>query len=402
MNLTSVLGSQRLHRFASQAVCGLAFILLSSCGGGTITAFLPGTGGTGIVGPTSVTAMGPVRGFGSVIVNGIRFEDSGADVRLDDLPGDPGALRLGMTAKVLGTLATTTSSVSPTAITSGAANSIEIWSAAQGVVSNIQLPGTITVAGMTLVVDAGTVFVGVESLAGLRSDSVVKVWGLPSSVDFTQWTVTRLELLKPTLETVSTGKAILSRGQWTLNGLTLANVPDGLVDGQLVRVLGTLSGTGPVVLTATKTTLLAEAGSTLASTGYAESQGIVSSISATRLTLGASVVDITSASVLPAGTTITQGMRIQVQGEWSSGVLLASQVKIITEQELKTVDVEGVIEAMAGIGNITVRGQRFDATGLAIIPAYELALDGLRAGMRVRIVGVKKDNLVVASSIERK
>jgi hypothetical protein len=120
----------------------------------------------------------------------------------------------------------------------------------------------------------------------------------------------------------------------------------------------------------------------------------------TRLTLGASVVDISSADLIPSGATITVGMRLEVQGQWSTGTLVASQVKAISDQELKTVDVEGVIEAMAGIGNITIRGQRFDATSLA--STFEAVLDGLRAGIRVRIVGVKKDGLVVATSIERK
>jgi Domain of unknown function (DUF5666) len=404
----------RLHpdvrSWLNRTICALALVALSSCGGGGLTAInLPGTGGTGIVGPSSVTAMGPLNGFGSVIVNGIKFDESGADVRIDDLVGDSGSLRLGMTAKVIGSLAATTPSASPTASAVGVANSIEIWSAAQGLASNIQLPSTVTVAGMTLVVDAGTVFFGVDSLAGLSTDSVVKVWGLPSSVDYSQWTITRLEVLKPTLNTVSTGKVVAHGRDWILNGMTLANAPDGLVDGQLIRVQGTLSGTTDVVLTVTKATVLAEAGSTSLSTGYAATQGIVSSIlstqpgsssQVTRLTLGASVVDISKATVLPAGTLITEGMRLQVHGEWNAGTLVASQVKFISEQDLKAVDVEGVIEAKAGNDNMTVRGQRFDASSFAA--TQEELLGQLRVGVRVRFVGVKTGTSVLVSSIEIK
>jgi Domain of unknown function (DUF5666) len=394
---------QTLRTIVGHALCWLALFALSSCGGGISTASAPGTGGTGI------TTSGPIRGFGSVIVNGTRYDDSLAQVQIDGSDESSSALRLGMTAKVIGAQMTAPISATPTISKVGTATSIESWSTAQGLVKEIQLPNTLTVAGMSVVVDAGTVFAGLDSLADLRSDSVVKVWGLPSSVDYSQWIVTRIELVKAPQDTVSTGKVSVRGSKLTLNGMTLANAPTGLVDGQLIRVTGTITQAAEVILTVGQATLLAEAGSTSASAGYAEVQGIVSSILATRpgapdrvtrLTLGASVVDISSADLIPSGATITVGMRLEVQGQWSTGTLVASQVKAISDQELKTVDVEGVIEAMAGIGNITIRGQRFDATSLA--STFEAVLDGLRAGIRVRIVGVKKDGLVVATSIERK
>lgn len=392
-----------LRTIVGHALCWLALFALSSCGGGISTASAPGTGGTGI------TASGPIRGFGSVIVNGTRYDDSLAQVQIDGSVESSSALRLGMTAKVIGAQLTVPISATPSISNIGTATSIELWSAAQGLVKEIQLPNTIAVAGMSWVTDAGTVFAGLGSLADLRSDSVVKVWGLPRSVDYSQWIVTRLELVKAPQDTVSTGKVSVRGSKLTLNGMTLANAPIGLVDGQLIRVAGTITQAAEVILTVGEATLLAEAGSTRASTGYAQVQGIVSSILSTRpgapdrvtrLTLGASVVDLSAADLIPSGATITVGVRLEVQGQWSAGTLVASQVNVISDQELKSVDVEGVIEAMAGIGNITVRGQRFDATSLA--GTFEAVLDGLRAGMRVRIVGVKKDSFVVAASIERK
>ncbi len=394
---------QALGWIVSHTLCWVALLALSSCGGGFTTASLPGTGGTGI------TASGPVNGFGSVIVNGTRYDDSVAQVQIDGVVESSSALSLGMTAKVIGTQLTVPISATPTISNQGTATSIELWSVAQGLAKEIQLPNTIRLAGMSFVVNAGTVFAGVGSLADLRSDSVIKVWGLPASVDYSQWIVTRLELLKAPQNTVSTGKVSVRGSKLALNGMTLANAPSGLVDGQLVRVMGTITEAAEVTLTVVQATLLAEAGSTSASTGYAEVQGVVSSILATRpgspdrvtrLTLGATVVDVSGVDLIPAGATITVGMRLEVQGQWSAGTLVASQVKAISDQELKLVDVEGVIEAMAGIGNITVRGQRFDARSLS--SAFEIVLDGLRPGMRVRIVGVKKDSLVVATSIERK
>ena len=203
---------------ARSAACLLLLSALSSCGGGdTTSASLPGTGGTGI------TASGPISGFGSVVVNGIRFDDGAAQVQSDGAASSSGALRLGMTAKVIGFQSSTTAGSSPTTSSAGTANSMELWSVAQGSIKGVQLPNTVTVAGLTLVVDTGTVFEGAESLASLKSDAVIKVWGQPSRADFTQWSVSRLEVLKAPQNTITTGKVSLRAGKWILNGMTLAN-----------------------------------------------------------------------------------------------------------------------------------------------------------------------------------
>ncbi len=382
------------------AVCLIVLSALSSCGGGdTTSASLPGTGGTGI------TASGPISGFGSVVVNGIRFDDGAAQVRSDGDVTGSGALRLGMTAKVLGFQSSAVAGSSPTTRPAGTATSIELWSVAQGGIKGVQLPNTVTVAGLTLVVDTGTVFEGAESLASLKSDEVIKVWGQPSRADFTQWSVSRLEVLKAPQNTITTGKVSLRAGKWILNGMTLANAPDGLTEGQLIRVRGALSGITEITLTAIQTTLLAEAGSTTPSTGYTELQGIVSSILSTstvapnrvmRLNLGASVVEMSNANVLPSGISITEGMRLQVQGEWSNGVLVARQVKIISEQQQREVEVEGAVESVIGVSNFTVRGQRFDASAIATEPQATLLI----VGARVKISGLKKGTFVIATRLE--
>jgi hypothetical protein len=46
-------------------------------GGATQTAGAPGTGGTGI------SVLGPISGFGSVIINGVHYDESGARITID-------------------------------------------------------------------------------------------------------------------------------------------------------------------------------------------------------------------------------------------------------------------------------------------------------------------------------
>ncbi|MBA2721750.1 MAG: hypothetical protein H0U56_02385, partial [Methylibium sp.] len=71
---------------------------LAACGGGG------GGGGDGVgSGGTGSFAVGPISGFGSVIVNGIRYDDSGADVFDDDGNAvTANDLRLGMVIEVTG------------------------------------------------------------------------------------------------------------------------------------------------------------------------------------------------------------------------------------------------------------------------------------------------------------
>ena len=70
----------------------LAASAVSGCGGGsasTTASLSPGTGGTG-----SVYTQGSISGFGSVIVNGIKFDDLQATVQMDGGPAESKNLRV--------------------------------------------------------------------------------------------------------------------------------------------------------------------------------------------------------------------------------------------------------------------------------------------------------------------
>src|SRR5262245_16898429 len=77
----------------------LAASILAACGGGGGDG---GAGGTGSPsGPTSTVSSG-VMTKGSTIVNGVRFEDTTANISIDDTPKTAAALQNGMVVKVLG------------------------------------------------------------------------------------------------------------------------------------------------------------------------------------------------------------------------------------------------------------------------------------------------------------
>jgi hypothetical protein len=376
--------------------------VLVACGGGSTSVASPGTGGTGIM------ASGPIAGFGSVIVNGTRFDDTAAKVTIDGSNVSSNQLRLGMLAHVEGVKSDAT--VTPTVLIKalGEANTIKVWSIAQGTVTQVISSRSFTVSGMTLMVDAGTVLEGAMSLSDLSTHSLVKAWGQPASADFTQWAVTRLEVLGSATDTITTGKVSVHTETVSLNGYAIAGNTSTLMNGQLVRAVGTTSvGTTGLVLTLSKIAILADNPSAFPASGYAELQGIVTSvlgtatgtpIKVTKIMLGAAMVDLSNAIVVPAGAQITEGLRIEVEGNWNAGVLVAKQVEVQSTQGLQEVEIMGTIDQFTSVSNFTVRGQVCDASGLTVVGNGTLS--NLRVGLGVHLHGLKSGNTVRITELE--
>lgn len=378
------------------ALLCIATGVLVACGGGTNVASMPGTGGTGI------TAIGPVVGFGSVIVNGTRYDDTNARVLIDGENLWPSNLRLGMVANITGIKSD--AAVTATSIVSaiGTANHIEVWSIAQGSVSHIITPNKFTVAGMAMVTDVGTVLEGAMSVNDLTTQSLVKVWGQPITADFSQWAVTRLQVLDPlspkVADTVSTGKIVMNGAMPSLNGLVLMNSPLALKADMLVRVSGSLTS-GPTVSTLTVNKITPLSG---AASGYAELQGVVTSVVSSstvpakvmRLSLGAVEVDVSNARQSPIGANLVQGSRVEVEGTWNAGVLVATKVELKSAEQMQTVEIEGEVKSFISLSNFTVRGQRCDASGLTKFANINLL------GKRVELHGVKNGDVVKVTELE--
>jgi hypothetical protein len=410
------IGANELSLKARLAASTTLAVVLVACGGGLAedVALMPGTGGTGI---TAVTATGPVVGFGSVVVNGIRFEDSAASVFIDgqEQPkGDTSLLRLGMVANIAGQKSSSAVTTTSVIKALGTAERIEVWSIAQGTVTAVLSSSTFKVAGMGIVVDAGTVLSGAMSTNDLNTQMAVKVWGQPMTADFSQWSATRIEVLGKTNSTISTGRVVL-RGTApnmtpTLNGIALAGSESVLANGQLVRAVGSLASYGNAsTLTVGKLTVLGSNGATTSSTGYAEVEGIVTSMvlstnTATltkvmRITLGATEVDTKDATVNPTGAIIAVGKRVEVQGNWSNGALVASQVAVRSATQAQEVEIEAAIEQFTSVANFVVRGQRCDASGLSLTPSQ---ISKLGVNVRVHLEGRKNGDVVRVTELEIK
>lgn len=170
-------------------VLGLVMMLsLAACGGGSSNSN-SNNGGPVAAGPTDVTAVGSITGFGSVFVNGTKFEVAGNTVISiegeTDSMGDDSRLRLGMKVRVSG--------VNNNGVRT--ADRIEFDEDLKGPIESITPDGadptigTISVMSQVVTVDGSTVFdddVGNnDGIAGidyrdLQVGMVVEVSGFPT------------------------------------------------------------------------------------------------------------------------------------------------------------------------------------------------------------------------------
>ena len=145
--------------------------LLAACGGGGDSAGI-GTGGTGSF------SVGPVTGFGSIFVNGVRYDDNGARLVDDDgtvkvLGSDDNPLKVGMVVEVSG-------SVDDNGVRRAA--QIAYGAEIKGPVTAVDAAaGSFQVFGITVRTTTTTVYEDFGGVATLAPGNVVEVHGQPDA-----------------------------------------------------------------------------------------------------------------------------------------------------------------------------------------------------------------------------
>ncbi len=157
-------------------------LLLGACGGGggdTSSGVAPDASGTTEPPPAATTdllTVGAITGFGSVFVNGIKFETDTAAITVEGASASEADLSIGQIVMVLGT-------VNDDRI-SGQASQIIFDDDVEGPISAIDpAAGVLIVLGQTIVVDAGTTFDEriASGLSSLTVGDVVEVSGFVRS-----------------------------------------------------------------------------------------------------------------------------------------------------------------------------------------------------------------------------
>lgn len=328
------------------AIVVFAANLLAGCGGG-------GSGSSAGAAKSSFTA-GPITGFGSVIINGVRFDVSTARVANDDDEAQSeDDLKLGMVAEVEAGEITRDSTGSH-----GDAKSIHFRSAIIGPVDAIDIPTRLLVVlGQTVDVSNTTVF-GDSLPNGPFSIAVGDVLEIFGMLDTTtgHYLATRIEAkpdapffkLRGIVTNLDTTARTFMIGTETISGANLSpdQIPEGFANGLLVVAkLQTTPVNGAWV--ATKLKIVAHR---IEDHDEVELEGFVTSVtSSTQFSVDGIPVDASSAEFEPDGATIVLGAEVEVEGAVRDGVIIASKVEIEDEDDEDEHDgfeLHGAIESL--------------------------------------------------------
>jgi hypothetical protein len=330
-------------------LAGLA-TALSGCGGGV------GTGGTGSF------AQGPINGFGSVIVNEVRYDDTTAQVL--DAEGtvrSSADLRLGMTVSIDSGAITTTLSGQ-----TAAATRIQYASEMLGPLAAVdRAAGLLTLLGQSVQIDPTTVFDDrlAGGLAALAANQLVQVYALYDAAA-ARYRATRVEpvgnaasyLLRGVVGQLDTSGQSFRIGSAQFNYAGASGVPGNLANGVFLRMKLQSAAPG-----STRWTVLSfGAGVLEPSEGVTvKVKGLISAFgSSASFSVNGQAVAAASAQ-FPNGSALLLGVRVEVEGTVQGGVLQATKVTLLSDQseEVSGFELHGSVSALDAAGQtFTLRG----------------------------------------------
>jgi hypothetical protein len=390
--------TMRLGLLASTALTAWALV---ACGGGG-----GGVPGSPPDSQAKAYTAGVISGFGSVIVNGLRFDDSQAQV-VDDAGRQRTRddLKLGVQVEI-------ESGRVDRMNAKAQASKISFGSELIGPVSAVDVGGlTLTVLGQTIVVSNTTVFD--DSLpGGLSGVTVGQVLEVHARLDVSRgaYLASRIEdrsgatayKLRGMVAALDAGGHSFALGGAVINYAGVSPAPVGLANGQRVRVL---LATVPVN-NQWLATELKIGDRRVEDHDEAEVEGIISSwTSATAFSVNGLPVDASAANFPQGQAGVVLGARVEVEGKIVNGVLLATQVKLEDERgqgQGEDFDLHGAISGLDTAGRTFVlRGVSVSYGG--VVTWRGLTEQDLANGLQVEVKGdLSPDRtMLVASRISR-
>jgi hypothetical protein len=399
-------------------------LVLSACGGGgggggpvgsVVSDAVTGGGGGGSVSAAGQSTTGAIDSFGSVFVNGVKFETDDAEIIIDGERRSEDALSVGMVVTVQG-------EINDDGVT-GNAQRILYDDDLTGPISRITVTADgdallLEILGFSVIVErTGTRFDDV-SFDTLAVNDVVEVSGFIGQGDRLRATrIERKSEFEPGRSEVElTGRVRgLAATTFTLGDLTVdfsaANLDDvdgaTLQEGMLVEVEGTLDGD---VITARE---IEQEDGVAQAARFAEGdavrlQGAVTDyLSNAEFRVMDTPVDASGASFVPADLTLLNGSVVQVNGRWDGSKLVAESVesrrgRIKVEAAVADVDAEsGTISLQLFSGTIDVdvdEQTKFDDDTDRV---DRMTLADIRAGDFLEVEANRLGDRLVATLIDR-
>ncbi len=345
-------------KYFTRILCVLAAVTMSACssGGGDsgVSPPPPPPPPTGGIGRTGI-AIGPISTFGSVVVNGVRYETTSANFTINDAAGIESDLSVGQVVVVQGTMDANG--------TTGTADEVIFDDSVKGPVESIDIPGSsLVVLGQTVLVTADTSFddgISPASLEGLTVGDIVEVSGLPDANG--NIVATRIED-KPAgtpFEVHGIVSGLDSANfRFNINGLvvdysgaTLDNFPGGQINNDdFVEAKGaTLGAAGELVATSVELENALAGGQ---DGDRIEIEGFITRfISATDFDVSGFPVTTTGSTTYVGGDATDLGLNVKVEVEGdlnASGVLVAEEVDIRRAKAVRATATIDSVDAAAG------------------------------------------------------
>ena len=427
----------RLAKLRRAALGVASTLLITACGGGGNDLSTPTPTPT----PLAAAAVyaGSIAGFGSVIVNGMRFSSVGAEL-VDD---DSQAIRLqdlaiGMTVRVSGDADDSTQL--------GTARKLEVVRGTRGAVTAVDLgAGTLTVLGQVVRTDTATAFQGLANLAALTVGQVVEVYGSTQADGSLLATLVEtkavlggvrlvgvVQLLNAPAATFQVGNLTVKydtalvtgvlrdgqsvrvraanepvNGQFQISGTTVdlsqaqiksSGGATGIVAGQVMEVKGLWNGT---LLQATDIEL----------EGYRESQvggrhelyGAISSLNGSMAVVNGVIVDLARGRFEHGSLAqVAVGSYVEIKGNLLGNVLQANKVELKSAATANGVSYEqfGPVSGFVSMADFQLNGLQVDASRARF---EHIGAAGLANGVYVEVKGVQDSRGVfLASKLELK
>ena len=371
----------------SLGLAALTLWLIAACGGGA-GGDLAGVGSGG----TGTYSSGAISGYGSIVVNGVHYEETRAAVRGDDDAGKRAEdLQLGMVVEVDAGDITTDATGRRNAV----ARAIAIRSEIKGRITDISgnaTSGMLTVIDQTVMTDAATVYgTGLPGFTAMASGQIVEIYGFLQSDG--RYLATRIEpessgttvfklrgrLGNPGVDSFTIGNALIDASQVRAS---LA----GIAAGQIVRVELSSEKNAQGRWLATRLQSPSQPASSGRDGRRVEVEGFVSEYQSGSSTFKINdlVVDGSMTS-LPNG--LANGSAVEVKGTLTNGVLVAREVSLEDEEDRAgEFELEGRISALdKTMKTFVIRGttvdyrstQRFeDGTEADLVNGVKLEVKG--------------------------
>ena len=383
--MKNLLNPARRAALASAVAIGASAILVA-CGGGG------GDAGTATPMAAESYSQGAITGFGSVFVGGVRFDDSAATVADDD--GNTKSrsdLKLGMMVEI-------DAGAVDRSAASALALRIRLGNEIVGPVGAINTTAsTVVVLGQTVLVTTSTVFDDTLSggLSALTAGKVVEVFGILDPAN-NRVVATRIEAedgataykLRGQIKNLdTTAKTFTINGQViSYAGLPAAQVPAGLTNGQIVRVLlQTVQVGGAWVATALRGGLRLPDGRP-----EAHVEGVITVFTSTsNFEINGLKIDASRATFPDGNADIVLGARVEVDGSVNNGVLVATKVEVADRRKLELRQ----LELRGELGNLNTSAKTFALRGVTVWYGGTVEYVGgtaatLANGGRVEVKGV--------------